>query len=180
MGKIIIREKVKLFCGLISKDDGTLSETIKATVEKFGPVDTVSAVIPFDYTGYYKEEMGEKLLRQWIGFEELIPAEELPAIKVFTNKLEAGSAQDSKRIVNIDPGYLTLPNVVLASTKNFSHRIYLGLGIYAEITLIYRRSEFTFLEWTYPDYKFMTALDFFEKLRVKYKAQTTKKANEIQ
>lgn len=174
MGKITRKEKVKLFCGLIGRTEKTISQSINELKKKLGPVDIMSEAIPFSFTDYYKTEMGENLLRQWIGFEKLIPPEKLSEIKALSNKLEDGFTSGLKRMVNIDPGYLTLANVLLASTKDFSHRIYIGGGIYAEITLIYRHKEFTFLDWTYPDYKSVTALSFFEKLRNKYKAQIAK------
>ena len=72
----------------------------------------------------------------------------------------------SMRPINIDPGYVSYSKIILASAKNFSHRIYLRSGIYAEVTLNYRRDKgWQFFDWTYPDYKEKAALDFFTLAR---------------
>ena len=109
--------------------------------------------------------MGEKLKRQWISFEKPILPDNLADMKIETNNIEDSYAKDKNRIVNIDPGYITPANVILASTKDFSHRIYLSKGIYAEVTTIYRKEGFTKLPWTYPDYLCPTATEFILKAR---------------
>ncbi|MCP4631866.1 MAG: DUF4416 family protein, partial [candidate division Zixibacteria bacterium] len=128
-----------------------------------------------DNTKYYNDEMGEKLFRKFVSFEELIDPSQLPAIKIFSNDIELRFSRpgcDSpKRRVNIDPGYLELSKLILASTKNFSHRIYLNDGIYGEVTLIFRGNEFTYLDWTYPDYKTSFAKTFLMDVRNKYNLQ---------
>jgi hypothetical protein len=109
--------------------------------------------------------MGGNLKRQWISFKTLLNPDRLADIKVMTNDIEDGLAKDQKRIINIDPGYLTCANVILASTKDFSHRIYLSKGIYAEVTTIYKKEGFIKLPWTYPDYLCPTAVNFIIKAR---------------
>lgn len=126
--------------------------------------------IPFTHTDYYNSEMGAGIFRQWHAYEKMIIPDELAKIKTLTNSIEKEySNEDKNRMVNIDPGYVSLSNLVLASAKNYSHRIYLELGIYAEVTLIFRHGHFMPLEWTYPDYKEPAALEFFEKVREKLK-----------
>ena len=93
----------------------------------------------FDFSSYYNPEMGQNLKRLWISFEKLFFSSELASIKVFTNSLEDSFAVNCKRQINIDPGYITPANVVLATTKDYSHRIYLDKGIYGEVTTIYKK-----------------------------------------
>jgi hypothetical protein len=89
-------------------------------------------------------------------------------MKLLTNEIEAAFLSNGRRQVNIDPGYLTGANVILATTKNFDHRMYLGKGIYGDVHLRYRREKFHFNDWTYPDYKDMMVIDFFARLRKVY------------
>lgn len=137
--------------------------------EQFGPIDETSAVIPFDFTDYYASEMGADLSRQWVSFAELQPLDRLAEIKAAANRLEDGLRRpDGRRTFNLDPGLLTMHNLVLASTKNYSHRIYLGQGIFAELTLIYEHAGFRALPWTYPDYQSPAALEFLVRVRARY------------
>lgn len=147
----------------------TLAEAVIAHLEDlYGPVDLVSPWLAFDYTDYYEREMGRPLYRRLVAFKDLIDQERLPDIKHQTNALEAAWVRDGRRRVNIDPGYLLLERLVLATGKNFSHRIYLRRGIYADLTLIYRKGRFESLPWTYPDYGDARLQDFLFKVRQKY------------
>lgn len=123
-------------------------------VKRFGPVDFKSGLLPFDHTGYYEEELGAPLFRRLLAFERLAPLDGLVAIKLATNELEHAHARpDGMRRVNLDPGILNLERLVLASGKNFTHRVYLGSGIWADLTLIYnKRQGWVDLPWTFPDY----------------------------
>jgi hypothetical protein len=165
MGAIGNANKVKLFCGIISADEDLTLKALEKLEKEFGKIDVKSETVDFDFTSYYNPEMGNGLKRFWISFEKLIFADELSASKVFTNSVEDGFADNGKRRVNIDPGYLNPANVILASTKDFSHRIYLSLGIYAEVTLIYKKEDFIKLPWTYPDYISPTAKKFLLEAR---------------
>lgn len=169
---------VKLFCGLIYRDLDILHEATRQLIKSFGPIDQESDIFPFDHTEYYKSEMGSNLIRKFISFEELIPPNKLALAKCKTieleNKLAEMRGDDYCRTINIDPGYLELAKLILASTKNYSHRIYLDKGIYAEITLQREHHKFKFLRWTYPDYYDPIALAFFEQVRNTYKQQTRK------
>jgi hypothetical protein len=98
----------------------------------------------------------------------LIGQDQLADIKLVTNALEQARAADGRRRVNIDPGYLLLERFVLATGKNYSHRIYLGRGIYADLTLIYRQGAFRALPWTYPDYGGQPIGHFLHVVRRKY------------
>jgi hypothetical protein len=131
----------------------------------FGPIDYRSAVLPFDYTSYYEDEFGGRLLRRFATFEELIDPGELAAIKTRTNTLEQEWAEAGKRCVNLDPGYMTLATFVLATTKDHGHRIYLERGIYGEVTLTYRDRDWRPWPWTYPDYRTGAYLQILREIR---------------
>jgi len=129
-----------------------LHGAISSLEEEFGPVDLRSPPLVFDHTAYYDREMGTPLCRVLMSFARLVERERLADIKLFTNALEKRHSKAGRRRVNIDPGLLTVENLILATGKNFTHRIYLQKGIYAEVTLIYQKGGFVTLPWTYPDY----------------------------
>jgi hypothetical protein len=160
---------VKLFCGLICREMDTAREVSKSLTKAFGQLDYESEVFDFDHTEYYRSEMGERLIRKFISFEQLIDPGKLADTKLKTIEIEKKFADrledEYRRNINIDPGYMELSKVVLASTKNYSHRIYIGKGIFAEVTLIRKDNKFKFLPWTYPDYANPITLDFFENMR---------------
>ncbi len=119
----------------------------------FGPVDFQSEPIPFTQTTYYDAELGTPIFRRILAFARPLPMDRLPAVKLATNALEQAFAEDGRRRFNLDPGYLTRERLVLATGKNFAHRIYLGQGIFADLTLIFRKGHFEALPWTFPDYR---------------------------
>jgi hypothetical protein len=139
--------------GLISNDQNLMSEIQKELSAQFGSVLLKSDIIPFDYTDYYEQEMGSSLQRMWVMTNNIIDLSHIAEMKLHTIEIEKKYQVQSKRRINIDPGFLTLSNFVLATTKNYSHRIYLGNGIFAEVTLIFRNQSFQPLTWTYPDYQ---------------------------
>ena len=159
----------KLVIGVLLKDKTILEDLIKEFLGHFGEIDIISPWFAFDYTTYYEKEMGTHLERRMTAFVPLINQEDLATIKTITNEIEKKYAKDGKRSVNIDPGYLLLERFVLASGKNFSHRIYIGKNIYADLTLVYQKGKFKSLEWTYPDYAQSDIQDFLLKVREKYK-----------
>ena len=157
----------KLAIGLITKEKRLFKKAAGDLAENFGRVEMVSAWLPFDYTDYYKSEMGAPLFRRVLAFKQLVEQTALPEIKTVTNSLEVKYSKDNRRQINIDPGYLLLERFVLATGKNYSHRIYIGKKIYADLTLIFQKGDFQTLPWTYPDYADRDLLDFLEKVRNK-------------
>jgi len=153
----------KLFLGLIGTKKNI--EKIQQELEKFGSIDMKSDIIPFDFTDYYEKEMGKNLTRQWVSTETIFEENELKEIKKRTIEIEDKYRISNKRIINIDPGGVLLSRVVLPTTKNYAHRIYLGNNIFIEVTLIYKGKSFQPLPWTYPDYKTEIAIRFFNKMR---------------
>jgi hypothetical protein len=118
----------------------------------FGPPDLVGPWWPFTATDYYTPEMGPALGRLLVSFLHLANPAHLANWKVFTNRLEAQLSLAGRRVVNLDPGYVSRERLVLATGKNFSHRIYLDHGIFGDLTLLFARDSFQTLPWTFPDY----------------------------
>ena len=163
-------EYVKMFCGIIAVDEGTLAVAKRELGERIGEMDFESDVIPFDFTDYYRDEMGEGLLRLFVSFEELIEPGRIVEMKLLTNEIErstSSSADGAGRRMNLDPGYVTPAKVVLATTKDFSHRIYLRDGIYAEVTMNFRKDGFKYFDWTYPDFRSGRYNEFLKMAREK-------------
>ncbi len=158
----------KLVIGCFLKEKHLAVDVVKVLVEKFGPVDMTSPWFPFNLTTYYDDEMGTPLFRRMLAFKKLIKQSALANIKLFTNDLEREYLIDGRRAVNIYPGYLLHERFVLATGKNYSHRIYIGSGIYADLTLVYLKGHFNKMPWTYPDYASENVMTFLEWVRKKY------------
>ncbi len=165
MGRVREPQKVLLFSGIITQKDYA-EIAVEILRNTFGDIALSTPYIPFIHTDYYEKEMGKGLLRKWVAFSKLIYPHEISDIKHITNRIEDEYSNESGRVFNLDPGYVSLQNMVLVTTKSYSHRIYLMKGIYGEVTLIYRKKQgFLPLEWTYLDYKENIALDFFNRAR---------------
>jgi hypothetical protein len=176
MGDIRSPKPVKLFAGLLAGSESMLGEARARLEREFGPVDLLSPAWPFTATEYYRDELGETVLRQFVLFENLVDPACLPDVKIRTNEMELDIGgrhrrPTGQRPVNIDPGYLTLSQLVLATTKDYSHRLYLRDGIYAEVTLRYHARRWEPLPWTYADYAADTYHEFFETARSRLKQQ---------
>ncbi len=174
MGKVKEPLPVKLVVGMISGEESLFEQAEKKLTQEFGSIDFTRSPLPFNCTDYYKEKMQINLKRKFIGFSSLINPAKIVEIKLFTNQLEENFLypHSKQRRLNLDPGYITLAKLVLATSKNFQHRIYLGKGIYAEITLRYKRGKgFTCFEWTYPDYRSKEYIEIFNHLREIYRHQ---------
>ena len=139
----------KLVVGFFTKDKNIIKPLVTDLSENFGSIDIVSAWFPFDYTKYYDREMGAPLSRRVLSFRSLIEQNSLAKIKRITNDIEMKHSVSDRRLVNIDPGYMVHERFVLATGKNYTHRIYLEKGIYADLTLIYQKGGFQSLPWTY-------------------------------
>lgn len=163
---------MKIFCGLIGREE-SIAGVLRLLRREFGPVDCETDASEFDSTDYYAREMGTDLRRKWVAFRPLRERGYLAEAKHLCIELELKLAVDGKRTVNIDPGYVDDAQVVLATTKDFAHRVYIGKGYYAEPTLIYVKGDRNYrpLEWTYPDYRTLMALRFFRDARCEYLRQ---------
>ena len=181
------------FAGLLAGSEAQLAAARYELAQWYGKIDDASAILPFTFTQYYDDEMGKNLLRQWVRFEALFNPEHLAKCKLETNMAEtllarhfadpvaraAGAAESPARVprpINIDPGYVHRYKVILATTKDHSHRVYIAEGIYAEVTLHWHQNRWTPWPWTYADYQSETAQAFFQKARTAYLEQLQKVA----
>ena len=160
--------QVKLISSLFSPEKTVIDRVIVQMSEIYGPIDWSSPEMFFDRTKYYAKEMGWPLHRRFVSFKELIPPETLVEVKLKTNEIENGYLTRGNRQINIDPGYMSLERLILATGKNYIHRVYLTKGIYADLTLIFKRGSFRPLEWTYRDYSDPEVIEYFNELRKNY------------
>ena len=158
----------KLVIGLFTRKQERMAAVAADLMECFGPIDLISPLFPFDFTTYYEKEMGSSLFRKIFVFKSLIQQDDLADIKLKTNAIETKFSMDGLRQVNIDPGFLLMERLVLATGKNFAHRIYIGKCIYADLTLIYQKNGYQPLPWTYPDYAQESIRNFLILVRNKY------------
>ena len=160
---------VKLIIGILAANEIALAAAVKTISKSFGVIDLTSDVWSFTQTDYYKDELGPNALRQFVSIDRLIDPGKLAQIKHDTNSLEQQLADSLKltlsRPVNLDPGFIEPSKLVLASTKNFSHRIYIGNKMFAEVTLMYEKGNWRHFEYTFPDYRQSCYHDFFTKVR---------------
>lgn len=172
MGKIKKHLPVKFFSAITFSQSSILPEIFQSLEEAVDKIDQQSDIFSFDgFTDYYAGEMGGNLQKLFVSFEKLTDADKLPEMKIKTNQLEAIYSENDCRTVNIDPGYLCESKVVLATTKDYSHRIYIGKGIFADLHLVYQNRSYQPQSWTYPDYKQELSLRFFDDLRALYREQ---------
>ena len=161
----------KLICGVLYREGDVFEPTKERLEEAFGPVDLESSPFPFDCTDYYEREMGPGLSRVFLGFARLVEPDSLAGVKLITNALEnrfsAGPGRTRRR-VNLDPGILTASSLIMATAKDFSHRVPLRDGIYAHLEFLFTKSGLRFLDWTYPDFRKPEYREFFLKARRRY------------
>jgi hypothetical protein len=161
----------KLIVSVLSTSRERIVSVLSELADTYGSLDFVSGVLPFDYTDYYEAEMGKPLRRRFASFQGLVQQEDLATIKVQTNHIEEKWSVEGNRTVNIDPGILLAERLVLATGKNYSHRVYLSQSVYADLTLIYYDKDYQPLAWTYPDYAEPRVRTWLRGLRQKYLMQ---------
>lgn len=171
---------VKPVLGVLTGVPEAFALAREAAEARWGAPDVASEPVPFDATRYYEPQMGAGLMRRFLAFPAEMDPAELPDVKLWTNGLERRfsetlAAAGRPRPVNLDPGYLTDSKLVLASTKDFAHRIYMAKGIFAEITLAYREGAWQAHEWTFPDFRAGRYKDFLDEARAAYMAEREKR-----
>ena len=170
MGRINPASPVLLFIAAFAPNEEALDWARQRAESAFGPIELIGGPFRFDrFTDYYATSMGDVLFKRLWGFRQSIDPATLPDIKRLTNDWEeeyaAIASESMKRPLNLDPGYVDLGKLILASTKNHAHRIYLRDGIFAETTLIYTKKQWTRLPWTYPDYQSQEYHEFLNRCR---------------
>ena len=171
MGEVNSPKAVKFFASFLSTDDRIAREGEKEIERLTGPIQIRTDSELFSHTTYYEKEMGPTIMRHFVLFSSLGDRTLLPMIKSVTNGFEERTSINGQRVVNIDPGFVTLENVILATTKNFTHRIYLANGIYGDLTLIFHRRSYQTLPWTYPDYGSDRIIALFNEWRTIYRQE---------
>jgi hypothetical protein len=166
-GKEISNPELKalLLVGALYAKEECFIRAKERLVREFGPLMLETEARRWDHTDYYGEELGPEILRRFLFFREPIGQGELAEIKVATVAIEQELSEGGRRTVNLDPGYMTLAKLVLASTKDYSHRVYLGRGIFAEVTLTYVKDGFKPFPYTYRDYRDVHYLKLFDEVR---------------
>ncbi|NOX36032.1 MAG: DUF4416 family protein [Calditrichaeota bacterium] len=171
MGTIKAHPPVKLICAITVSNVELWSAVQQQLEDVFSEMDCMGEWYDFTHTRYYEPEMGSGLKKRMVAFRQLILAEVLPDIKWTTNVIEDRFRQEGHRRVNLDPGYIATAKLVLATTKDYDHRVYLGRGIFGDLHLRFRQKHFHPLEWTYPDYREPFVIEFFERVREQYLTQ---------
>lgn len=164
MGTVREATPAKLFMAVMHRPDFDTAPLLEQLVDRYGKADFRSAPYLFGST-YYEAEMGPGLVKYFVSFGQLLSQDRLSGVKRWTNTLEEHAADARGRLCNLDPGIVTHYSVILATTKGYAHRIYLGEGIYAEPTLLFRRGSLEALPWSYPDYQTPSAHGFFREAR---------------
>ena len=173
MSELIEPVKANLTISVMFRDEALLAE-IKAILEqKYGEIDAVSEVYDFSsISPYYDPEMGSDIKKIVFSFKEPVPRDLLKEVKLFCVGLEKERSDGGNRLVNLDPGLITLENFILATGKNYSHRIYLGSGVFAEVTLMFGKKNIVKeLPWSYRDYLYEPARSFLLEVRELYRAK---------
>lgn len=170
MGKITKPKLVRLVIGLLSENAELAKQVSDVLEKKYGSLDACLEPFKFEWTNYYEDELGSNPVRSFLSFERLIDREEVVDIKQDTNELEL-ELFDGKRSVNLDPGYMTLGQFFLATTKDQRQRVYIKDGIFVEPTLYFQNGHFHNFDWTYRDYQSDVYIKYLEKVRQQYAYQ---------
>jgi hypothetical protein len=173
MGEPLTPDPALLVVAAFSRHPAALAWAAAELALAFGPVALAGVPFAFTQTRYYEPAMGPGLWKQLLAFHDLVALDCLPRVKRQTNELEATLARlatyPESRPLNLDPGLLTLGKFLLATTKDQAHRIYLGEGIFAEVTLRYHDGAFEPWPWTYADYGLEAVRAFLAEARDFYR-----------
>ncbi|KIX12882.1 GTP-binding protein [Dethiosulfatarculus sandiegensis] len=161
----VTMKKGKLVMGVMAAKLSVMAGAVDLLCRRFGPVDFLSEPYTFDQTKYYEPEMGPGLKKRLVCFRDLVFPDRLVSIKRITGSLEKDLAEKGRRIVNLDPGFLSPDSLVLTSVKDAPHRIFVQPGIHAELTLVFECGEYVCLPWTYPDYALPKTRGFLGRVR---------------
>ncbi|MEJ5228258.1 DUF4416 family protein [Thermodesulfovibrio sp.] len=169
MGKPAVPKKVLLFVSALYRDKEVYYNSLDSLEKIFGEILIESSPKEWNYSDYYKPEIGSPLFKRFVFFKNLISEAHIADIKLKTNQIEGKYSENCKRKINLDPGYISTAKLVLATTKDYSHRIYLKDGIYGEVTLIFKKNTFCSAINTYRDYEDLENIKLFNLARKIYK-----------
>lgn len=171
MGELRTPAKVKIIVGILAKNAESVENVRSILVNRFGPEELSLKPFPFTFTNYYKQEIGTNPVRAFFSYENLVDRESIVDIKLWTNDVELEIAKqngtEGLRPVNLDPGYMTLGQFFLATTKDQRQRVYMQRGIFVEPTLYFQDGHFHSFDWTYRDYQSETYIKYLEQVRAR-------------
>jgi len=168
MSKVRSQEPAIVFFAILFKEGFDIEFIKKKLLKKFGPILYLSSASVFSYTNYYNKEMGSNIFRIFIFFKNKVKKNSLVKLKKYSDSLELKYEIDGKRCVNIDPGLYSKENVILATNKGYTHRVYIDKGVFADLTLYYKDNSYTSLAWTFLEYKDLKTIAMFNKLRCNF------------
>jgi len=161
----------RLVVSIIYSSIDALADALKLLERQFGRVQYETIETTYSATTY-AEEMGDSLQRRFFSFEKPVERDRLPQIKTACQKIEKqfGDHVDdfTFRTVNLDPGILTPDNLVMASTREYNHRIYLSDGVFADLVLVFAKGRFVRMPWTISDFYHGEAIEFFLRVRASF------------
>ena len=169
MSRRAVPQPAKLLASVIYRDEERFADARDLFSARVGSVERVSGRFPFDFTDYYAREMGAPLVRRFVVAADPVARDALASAKKAAERIEAELAVGGRRTVNVDPGLLTEENFILATGKNYSHRVYLRDGVFADLTLVYEKGAYRALPWTYPDYASDAVRAFLAEVRSAYR-----------
>ncbi len=159
----------RLLVYIVHSSLDALADALSALEKRFGLVQFETLELPDNKDEFYREEMGENLQRRFFSFERTIGRDAMTNVKSVCHKIESQFADRVDdycfRTVNIDPGILTPSNIVMASHREYNHRVYLEDGVYAELALVWSKGRYVRLPWTNPDFCHGEAIEFFQRVR---------------
>lgn len=166
MSQTLQQSKAVMIIAFMYKDNHVYKTVLDEFIKTLGTTQKEAEPFEFDHSSYYENEMGGGLKKSLVAFRSLQGRDKLVDIKKLANEIEKKYSTNDCRQINIDPAILTLENFVLATNKNFTHRIYLKDNIFADLTLVYKKKKgYSPLEWTYLDYKSDYVVSFLNEVR---------------
>ncbi len=171
MGTVRPHPPVKLICGILICPDQDAVSVHSAIGDAWGPMDGQTEWFAFEHTRYYETEMGTGLQKRYVSFENLVPVDGMTEIKHRSNQLESAFLQDGGRRVNIDPGYLADAKLLMMTTKNLAHRVYVGGNLFVDLQMIYKEDSYMPMPWAFADIRQPQILHFFNQTRLRYRDQ---------
>lgn len=172
MGKVFVPDPVKLIFGVMWNQATDPVNVISFLENTWGEIESQSVVFDFGFTDYYLDESGPNLKKQYIALRNVVDINHIPEIKINSNILENKFfTLDDHRSVNLDPGYISEAKLVMATTKNLPHRVYIGLNMFADLQMIYKKPSFRPTPWAFGDIKQDALIAFFNEVRENYMRQ---------
>jgi len=171
LGVIHPHPPVKLICGVLRHPDQPVQAIHLAIEQRWGPIAEQTVWFDFSHTQYYKKEMGDGLKKQYLSIESLVAVDRMPAIKMESNNAENQFSKEGRRRANIDPGYMADAKVLMVTTKNLAHRVYIGQNLFVDLQLIYKKDSYYPTPWAFADIREPVVIRFFNTVREGYQRQ---------